>query len=416
MKILQINKFCYLKGGSERYFLELSEFLSEKGHDVVLWGTQNSKNDPSVYQEHLAQFNDLSKREGLFKDLTKVKRIFWNGDAEKKLEEVIKKEKPDIAHLHNVFSHLAPSIIFVLKKYNIPIVLTLHDYKLFCPNYQFFSQGKICFDCLHNGNYRSCIYKKCLKNSLPQSIGGYLEAVWQKDILRTADKIDMFITPSAFMRERAIEWGIPEKKVVHIPNLLSIDKFSNLLYNDANAQEKYFLFVGRLSREKGVDLLIKSFMKISQKIPQWKLKIVGDGPEMERLQKLAQSNKQIEFAGWKSKISEVKEMIVGSYSMVVPSCWAENFPFTVLESFVLGKPVIAANIGGLPEMVKNEKTGLLFGLNNQAELAEKMLWMVNHPNEVKQMGEAARKEVLVKCSPETHYQALIKIYERIKNY
>ena len=153
MKILQINKFFFLKGGAERYFFDLSELLTEKGHQVLAWSTQHPQNFPWPNQEDFAQFNNLSKKEGLGKDLKKIRGIFWNKEAKEKLEKLIRREKPEIAHLHNIFSHLSPSIIFALKKRQIPIVLTLHDYKLFCPNYQFFSQGTICFDCLKKKKY-----------------------------------------------------------------------------------------------------------------------------------------------------------------------------------------------------------------------------------------------------------------------
>jgi len=138
MKILQINKFFFLKGGSERYFFDLSELLSQKGHGISILSTNHPNNFPYFEKDDFVEYNDFSKTEGIWKDSKKIIRIFWNREAAKKLEKLIKKEKPDIAHLHNIFSHLSPSIIYTLKKHNIPIVMTLHDYKMFCPNYKFF--------------------------------------------------------------------------------------------------------------------------------------------------------------------------------------------------------------------------------------------------------------------------------------
>ena len=184
-----------MKGGAERHFFDLAELLTKKGHQVSIWSTKHSQNFFWPQEELFAQYSDFSKRESLIKDLKKIKRMFWNKEAKNRLEEVIKQEKPDIAHLHNIFSHFSPSIIYTLKKHNIPIVMTLHDYKMFCPNYKFFSQEKLCFDCLEKNNFRSCLSKKCIKNSWSKSLIGYLESKWQKDFLKLADKIDIFLAP-----------------------------------------------------------------------------------------------------------------------------------------------------------------------------------------------------------------------------
>ncbi|NQV00633.1 MAG: glycosyltransferase family 4 protein [Parcubacteria group bacterium] len=428
MKILQINKFFFLKGGSERYFFDLSELLFKKGHEVIVWSTQNPKNLPWPRQENFAEFSDFSKKQGLIKDFKKVRRIFWNKEAKRKLEKIIKEvpmakssrildaesvgKKPDIAHLHNIFSHLSPSIIFALKKHGIPIVMTLHDYKLFCPNYQFFSQGETCFDCLKKKNYSSCISKKCIKNSRIKSLIGYLEAKSQRDFLKVADKINIFLTPSMFMKRKAIEWGIPNEKVIHLPNFIDENYISKKSEN--KKQSNYFLYFGRLSHEKGVKLLIKAFSKTKDELSDWQLKIVGDGPEKERLKNLAKEQKRIEFLGGK-KGKELKEIIINANLVVIPSIWPENFPYSALESFALSKPVIAAKNGGLTELIKDRKTGLLFKSGNEKDLIEKLIWANDYKEELKQMGKTAKKEVLAQYNPEKHYQKLIKVYERIKN-
>lgn len=412
MKILQINKFFFLKGGSERYFFDLSELLFKKGHEVIVWSTQNPKNLSWPRQELFANYNDFSEKENIFKKLFKAQRILWNKEAKRKLEKVIKEEKPDIVHLHNISTHFSPSIIFALKKHGIPIVMTLHDYKLFCPNYQFFSQGETCFDCLKKKNYSSCISKKCIKNSWIQSFGGYLEGIWHKDFLKIADKIDIFLTPSIFMKRKAVEWGIPNEKVIHLPNFIDENYISKKSEN--KKQSNYFLYFGRLSHEKGIELLIKAFSKTKDELSDWQMKIVGDGPEKERLRNLAKEQKRIEFLGEK-KGKELKEIIINANLVVIPSIWPENFPYSALESFALSKPVIAAKNGGLTELIKDRKTGLLFKSGNEKDLIEKLIWANDYKEELKQMGKMAKKEVLDKYNPEKHYQKLIKVYERIKN-
>lgn len=410
MKILQINKFFFLKGGSERYFFDLSELLSEKKHQIIVWSTQHSKNFSFSGLGNFAQFSDFSKHEGFLKDFKKVRRIFWNKEAAKKLEKIIKREKPDIAHLHNFMSHLSSSIIFTLKKYNIPIVMTLHDYKLFCPNYQLFSQGKVCFDCLEKRNFSSCLSKKCIKDSYIKSLISYLEAKSQKDILKVTDKIDVFLAPSRFMKRKAIQAGIPVKKVIHLPYFVSKDKKQNSF----SKENSYLLYFGRLNQEKGINLLIKSFIQVSKDFSKWKLKIVGNGPEKEKLKNLAKEYSQIEFLGYK-KSDELKELISNSYLTILPSIWPDNLPFSILESLSLAKPVLATRIGGIPELIKDKKTGLLFKLNNQKDLTDKIIWAINYKKEIRKIGENAQKEVLSKYNSDNHYNKLIKIYERLKN-
>ena len=292
--------------------------------------------------------------------------------------------------------------------------MTLHDYKLFCPNYQFFSNGEICFDCLKNKNYRSCLSKKCIKNSLIKSLISYLEAKWQKDFLKTAKKINVFLAPSLFMKRQALKWGMPIKKVIHLPYAISVDKSQELMQSKNYSQKKnpYLLYFGRLSQEKGIDLLIKVFLKDLGKLKNYHLKIVGQGPEREKLENLAKGEKQIEFLGQKSK-RQLKEIIDKAYLIIVPSIWPENLPFSVLESFASGKAVLAAKIGGQSELVKDNKTGLSFKLNDESDLREKIIWAIGHSKKIKQIGQAAQKEVLAKCNPENHYQRLIRIYERL---
>ena len=285
MKILQINKFFFMNGGSERYFFDLAELLSEKGHNVITWSTNHPNNFPYSEKDNFARYNDLSKREGFWKDLKKVKQIFWNREAAKKLEKIIQREKPDIAHLHNIFSHLSPSIIYTLKKYNVPMAMTLHDYKMFCPNYKFFSQGKSCFDCVEKNNFRSCLSKKCIKNSWSKSLIGYLEGKWQKDFLKIADKIDIFLAPSLFIKKKAISAGFPTKKIIHLPNFIDKKFLNSERIKDKFDFKKYILYYGRLSEEKGIDLLIKSYLENSIKLSKWTIKIAGKGPEQDRLKK-----------------------------------------------------------------------------------------------------------------------------------
>lgn len=416
MKILQINKFFFLKGGAERHFFDLSNLLEKKGHQVLVWSTNHPQNFTWPDQTNFVNYYNYSKKEGTWKDLKKISRIFWNFEAQKKLKKLIQEEKPDLVHLHNIYHHLSPSIIYTLKKHRLPIVMTLHDYKLFCPNYKFFSQRKICFDCLSKKSYWPSLFKKCVKDSYLKSLVCALEGYWQKSFLKLDKKINAFITPSLFIKNKAREMGIAQEKVFHLPNFIIIDKKMESRNNTlVKKTSPYFLYFGRLSQEKGTDVLIRSFLKILRKHPDWQLKIAGQGPERKNLEYLAKSTgSKIEFLGQKTK-NQLKELITQSYLTIAPSLWPENLPYSILESFLEKKPVIATQVGGLSQLIKNQETGLLVKPNNENDLKEKIEWAIEHPLEITQMGEKAKKKITTEYNEEKYYQQLIKIYERIKN-
>lgn len=413
MKILQINKFFFLKGGAEKYFFDLSELLVNKGHYVSVWSTRHPENFKWPEQKNFITYYDYSQKQGFLKDIKKVINIFWNFEAKRKLEKLLKKEKPVLAHLHNFHHHFSPSIVSTLKKHKIPVVMTLHDYKMFCPNHILFSRGKICTDCLKRKNW-SCFRKKCVKNSYLKSSICVLEAKWQ-EFLGLEKKIDVFTAPSLFMKKQAIKWGLAKEKIFHLPYFLPKENKKELFPENEKAKpsKPYFLYFGRLSPEKGIDILIRAFDKIWEKYPHWRLKIVGDGPDRKNLKNLLGVNyRNIEFLGRK-KGRQLKKIISQAYLVIVPSIWPENYPYVILESFSQGKPVIGSRIGGIPELVKDKKTGLLFEPNNINDLTEKIKYAIKYRRAIIRMGQEAKNEIISKAAPDKHYQKLIKIYSKL---
>jgi len=437
MKILQINKFFYLKGGSEKYFFELRNLLKKNNHQVIDFSMKDKKNLPSPYSEYFIEPTDL-KSEGIFKNFKKTLRIIWNKEAQKKLEKLIKKEKPDIAHLHNIHHEISLSVLPVLKKYKIPIVQTLHDYQIICPNYKLYSQGKICEKCKRHKYYK-CFLNKCVQNSYPKSLFAVFEAYyyWQKNIYKN---VDIFIAPSKFLKNKFVEFGIPENKIVYLPNFVEICHSSSLCHSREGGnpllnnnefknnffpsqENNYLLYFGRFSKEKGIDVLIKAMTLVNKKI---KLKIVGNGPEKENLKKMVEKlkiNSQIQFLGYKNQ-NELKEIIKNSLAVVAPSQWYENCPLSILEAFSFSKPVIASNLGGIPELVENKKTGFLFEPSNAKDLAEKInLLFVSEGDttscrlldykRLNAMGKSAQEQIEKKYNPEIHYQKLMEIYRTL---
>jgi len=457
MKILQVNKFYYLKGGSERYFFDLIDLLEKHNHQVIPFSMKDGKNRPSDYEKYFVNQIDFTKREGLLKGIKKAGHIIYSFEAKKKIEKLIKKEKPDLVHLHNFAHQISPSIFSAFKKYKMPVIQTLHDYKLICPNYRLFTKGKICEKCKKHKYYQA-VLNKCMKDSLGPSLVVSLEMYLHRCLKDYANQIDLFISPSKFLKNKLVEWGIDKNKIVHLPNFVNLEEFGEFqnhplipslerrgnhplipslerrgnhplipslerrgkrggyLPGDqvSTCKNNYILYFGRLSKEKGVNVLINSMRYVKKGV---KLKVVGKGPEIDNYKFLISNyklNDRIELVGYKTG-DELYYLINQSMFVVLPSQWYENFPYSVLEAFALGKPVIGSNLGGIPELVKNKETGLLFEPGDERDLAKKINWLFNNKKEIIKMGEKAREKIEKELSPEMHYQKLAEVYKKIKD-
>jgi len=398
MKILQINKFYHLKGGSERYLFELSDILEKNGHTVIPFAMRDSQNIPSKYEAYFPEAVDLDRF-----SLKNIFKIFHNWDAVRQLERLISQERPDVAHLHNIAYQLTPAIIQVLKKHHIPVVQTLHDYKLICPNYQLFNDGKICHHC-QGGKYYRCVLGKCVKKSFAKSLLAALEAYFNK---AKNNLVDVFVAPSRYMQKTCVAFGIPKTKIKQLVYPIDLKKFRNS--NGAKEEKNTLLYFGRLSKEKGLDTLIEAMALVSNEIS---LQIVGDGPEKESLMKLVEKNNlsaRVKFSGAKSG-EDLLGAISEAKAVVIPSVWPENMPLSLLESMVMGKVVLVANAGGMPERINNGENGFIFQSGNIQDLALKIEELKNY--DLSQIGKKAR-ESAEEFSSEWHYEKIMEIYRNL---
>ncbi|MCX6744000.1 MAG: glycosyltransferase family 4 protein [Candidatus Parcubacteria bacterium] len=404
MKILMINKFYYRSGGSEIYMLELAKMLKAKGHQLMEFSMQDEKNEASKYQEYFVDNINFNKREGFFKDLKKAFHLIYSCEAKHKLEALIRKEKPDIAHLHNFSFQISPSILGVLKKYKIPVVWTLHDYKVICPNYRLFTRGAVCERCkVHK--YYNCFRYRCLKESYATSFLAMLEMYVHKLILKSYQSVALYISPSKFLAEKVKAWGIPAEKVKQLYNFIDLNEWPI-----ADNPGEGLIYVGRLTKEKGIMTLIEAM----KALPEIKLQIIGRGPEQENIQQLihAYNLTNITMLGYKNS-QEIKKLLSQSRLMILPSIWYENNPLAVLESFALAKPVIASNLGGLPELIKDGQTGYLFKAGQAADLAAKIKGVYTNNELIKQMGLKARDFVRQSCESNVHCQQIEALYQQV---
>ncbi len=402
MKILLANNYYYLRGGSERYFFNLFNLLKEAGHQVIPFSVKDKRNIESPYEKYFAEaiyFNDYKLS---IKNIKISLNAIYSREAKKKIEGLIKEIKPDIAHLHNIYSRISPSILQVLKKYAIPSVMTLHDYKLICPTYSFLSNGKVCERCKRYKYYQA-ILQRCNKGSLGASLVNCLELYIHK-VMKFYEDIEMFIAPSEFMKDKMIEFGLDKNKIVHIPNFIDSNEYSS-----SYDFEDYFVYAGRISPEKGIMTLIKAIKHLNIKT---NLYLIGEGPDEEKAKQMAKGIKNINFVGYQTG-DELKSTIKKAMFVIIPSEWYENFPFAVLEAFALGKPVIGSNIGGLPELIKDKFNGLLFEIKNVDDLADKIQYLLENKEIIPTLGKNARSLVEERYNPQIHYQELMKVYEKV---
>jgi glycosyltransferase involved in cell wall biosynthesis len=402
MKIVLINKFLYPKGGDAISTLNTGKLLTSKGHKVFFWGMHHLSNPPYPLQEYFVNYVDLNNLKGIRRKFQVAVNMFYSFEAKEKIQKFIEIEKPNIIHLHNFAHQISPSILDVFKKYKIPTIMTMHDYKLVCPVYTLYSNNKPCERC-KDGRFYQCTINKCTKNSLAKSFLNTLEMYFHHKFLHIYDLVGIYISPSRFLKNKVEEMGL-KGEVVYLPNFINLDEYTP----QYNSEEKSIIYFGRLSQEKGLLTLVEAMKGLDIK-----LKIIGDGPLKETLEYKVKEEKieNIEFLGYLGG-EQLKKNVRKAMFVVLPSEWYENNPLSIIEGFALGKPAIGARIGGIPELVKDNETGLTFEAGNAEDLRQKIEDLISDPNKVEQMGKIARKLVEQEFNREKHYESLIAIYQQ----
>jgi len=400
MKIVIANNFYYLRGGSERVLFEEKRILEENGHQVFVFSQAHPNNEHSEYANYFPPYTTNYENMPLLKRVLSSINIVYSRKVGRAFLRFLEESKPDLVHAHIIYGGLTTSILDAAAGKDVPVVMTLHDYKLICPSYIMLNRGKICEDCKGRRFYY-CLLNRCHKESLQSSFVYCLESYLNKWLLKY-DRIRYLICPSHFSLKKHAENGIPEEKLVYIPN------FVNFVDYEANYQKgDYVLFVGRLSKEKGIPTLLEAAKRLHMPI-----KIVGDGPMGVELESYVTQNtiKNIVFEGYKSG-EELRKLYQDAAFLVMPSECYENAPMTILEAFAYGKPVIGSRIGGIPEVIESNQTGMLFEAGNTDELRECIETLWSNNSLILEMGHAARSKVETEFSPQVHYKKLVKIYE-----
>jgi glycosyltransferase involved in cell wall biosynthesis len=407
MRVLMCNSFHYLRGGAERCFLELMTLLRAHGHEVIPFCMAHPQNLPSAYEQYFVSYVDfptlLREGNGIGTKLQVAERTIYSREARRKIEQLIRATRPDIAHVHGIAHETSPSILPAIKAAGIPIVQTLHDYKLLCPNTSFISQGKVCEQCKGH-RYYNVVRNRCKRDSLSASmlagVEMYLHKFWQI----YESNVDLFITPSRFLKEKVAEHGV-KNQVVHLPNFVDPGEFPPVFEAD-----DYFVFCGRLVALKGVRTLLRAM----QSIKRSHLYIAGNGELENELHAEAaqQGIANITFLGHLGK-EQLVPLVQRAAFTIAPSEWYENYPMTVLESLACGTPVVGARIGGIPELVIDGQTGVLYESGNVDQLVKQINFMLDNRALALEMGRKGRTLVETMNAPEQHYQQTLQIYQTL---
>lgn len=401
MKVLLVNKFHWMKGGSETYYFELGKLLEEHGHEVAYFSMENEKNIKTGNKEYFVKASDMNS-----KDVTKALSVIYSKENKKVMEKALDEFKPDIVHINNFQRQLTASVIDAAKERNIPVVFTAHDVQAICPAILMMDPNRnICEACM-GGKYINCIKKKCIKSSMLKSVLGAIEGSYYRNTKVYTNKIDFVLPPSEFYMNKLIKDGIPKDKITYIHNFIDVDAFDVKTEDDG-----YALYFGRLSREKGIINLINAFAKLEKGT----LYIAGDGPEKAEVEEVIKENKlekRVKLLGFLNK-DEMKETVRKCKFVVVPSIWYENCPYSVIETLCTGKPVIGADIGGIPELVKDNENGFIYKYDDVNALANKMKTLFEDDKLVKKFSKQAKEIAKEQYSKENYYKKIMKIYDKV---
>lgn len=385
MNILMLHNSYQFRGGEDESYESEVRMLRSNGHSV------------ETIEMDYAQVNTKGKIQVALESL-------WSRPSYNLVDRMLHEREFDVLHVQNFFPLLSPSVYYAAKKNGVAVVQTLRNYRLLCPGVFFYRDGGVCEDCIDKVFKYPGILHGCYRGSRVATAAVAAMTAFHTMKGTWLNAVDIYIALTRFVRDKFIEAGFPEKKLV---------VKSNFVYPDpgcGNGQGDYALFVGRLSPEKGLDTLLRAWGQLDRK---WKLKIVGDGPMADDVRAFCAANASVDWVGPKSR-AETAEMMGNARVLVFPSQWYETFGRVAMESFAAGTPVIASRLGAMAEVCENGQAGMLFETGNAADLAEKLRWVFDHPAEAKAMRPIARQVFETKYTMPPNYRVLIEAYQIAK--
>jgi glycosyltransferase involved in cell wall biosynthesis len=387
VKIIVVHNQYQQPGGEDVVFEQERQLLKRAGHDVMAYCRSNWE---------VASYSGIKR-------LALVRKAIWADDTRREFSALLRAERPDLVHVHNTFIMISPSIYAACREARVPVVQTLHNYRLLCPSSTFFRNGGICEECMEHTLWRSVRYG-CYHDSRPATaVVALMLAVhrmrnsWVRDVT-------CYIALTEFARSKFLEAGLPAENIYVKPNFVYPDPCVS------TGEGKYVLFAGRLSPEKRVSTLLDCWALLRNPIP---LIVIGGGPQLQQLKQETARRRitTIEFRGTLPRDQTV-EAIKEARLLIFSSEWFETFGLTMVEAFACGVPVICSRMGTMREIVEDGRTGLHFTPGSAEDLARKVDWALDHPEAMRSMGREARKEYEEKYTAEKNYPILMDIYQR----
>lgn len=404
MKILLAHKFFAVTGGAEFFYHEVGRVLTEHGHEVAYFSSRDDSAD-TPWRSYFPRAAS-HKQGSLLSKIIGFPRMVYNTDAKREMARLIADFKPDIIHVFAIYVELTPSILDAARGAGVPVVMSCNDYKHICPNYKLYHHGKVCEDC-QGGKFYRAVVNRCCHDSLVYSVASAVELYAHEAMNSYRKNVHTFLFASEFMASKTREfWCEKSFRAAILRNPFDSKKHRVA----AGGQGEYALYFGRIIDEKGVDVLLAA-AELVRDIP---LVVVGDGPDLAALKQhaLDRGLQQVKFVGAKWG-DELDEILAACRFVVVPSIWHENFPYVILQSFAMGKPVIGSNRGGIPELVSHGERGLIYEATNPAALAEGMRTLISDDHAMSRMAEAAKQYADTEFNDDKFYANLMQIYSGV---
>ena len=383
MRILLCHNHYQHPGGEDQTFADEGRLLESRGHQVIRFTLHNDVIE-GMNRWELAR------------------KTLWNNESYQELQQLIRAERPQVMHCTNTFPLISPAAYYAAHDENVPVVQSLHNYRMFCANSLFLRKGQICESCLGKRIAWPAILHGCYRGSRVATAGVAAMLGIHRAMKTWHQMIRLFCTPSEFARGKFIEGGMEPERILVKPNFVFEDS------GPGTGSGRYFVFVGRLSNEKGVEVLVDAWRQMHRSIP---LKIVGDGPLAEQVARAAQEDGRIEWLGRRS-VAEVSDIIGDACGMLLPSICYETFGRSVIEAYCKGTPVIASNQGAMAELIQHGRTGLLVDAGNAAQLAAAATQLFDETEAGQDMRRAARDEYERSYTADQNHQMLMEIYRR----
>jgi glycosyltransferase involved in cell wall biosynthesis len=379
-------------------------YLEQGGEDVVFWQERRLLQEAGQQVLEYQRFNREMQEYSAVRRLTMIGRTVWASDSYREFTKLLRENRPDVVHVHNTFPLISPSILWACRRERVPVVHTLHNYRLLCPGANFIRNGKPCEDCTQGSIWQSVAHG-CYRDSRPQTAAVALMLSVHRAKKTWTEAVDRYIVLTGFARSRFVNAGFPPEKIVIKPNCVDPDP------GKRTGESSYALFVGRVSEEKGAVTLLKAWRQLPKHCA---LRIVGDGPFSEEMESQVRSEglSNISFVGRVSRERVIEEM-KGAHFVVFPSQLYENLPLTIIEAFACGVPVLASKLGAMQEIVSQDRTGLFFEAGNADDLARaaKLAW--EQPQYMRELGDNAREEYEAKYTAAINYRQLMEIYRQV---